>query len=235
MSSLAPRPRVHADVTNALGARIVQGKIASGATLPNEAALVDEFGVSRSAIRESLRVLSAKGLIAARARIGTIVQDPANWNLLDTDVLLWATMDPPNTPPYLLAALIEARQVIEPAAAALAAARAKAIDLARIEAALDQMATQGLNRDAFIEADLAFHEAVVRASGNVIFTQFIAAMRQALLESFRRTGHDKKSRADGYLLHKPVYDAIRAQNPDDARRAAQALLTDTALKLEVLS
>ncbi|MGC8470099.1 MAG: FadR/GntR family transcriptional regulator, partial [Acetobacteraceae bacterium] len=119
----ALRPRVHANVVRSLAARILRGDFQPGQTLPNEAALQLEFGVSRTALREAVRVLAAKGMLVSRPRVGTAVRERAAWNRLDAEVLAWSFAVAPDL--AFVESLIEARRVIEPAAAAFAAMRAR--------------------------------------------------------------------------------------------------------------
>src|SRR4051812_683720 len=126
---------LHGQVVHALGLRIMSGQLPEGATI-DLPALESELGVSRTVIRESLKVLTAKGLVDARQKRGTIVRDRSRWNLLDADVLRWQADTPT---PELLTQLDELRGMIEPGAAALAARRRDDDDLDSLDTALDSM------------------------------------------------------------------------------------------------
>src|ERR1700712_267132 len=130
------RPRVHRDVVANLARRILSGDLAPGASLANTIQLSADLGVSRSTLREAIKVLSAKGMLDVRARTGTRVRPRDSWNLMDPEVLSWCG---PELDPELLRSLLEGRQLIEPGAAALAAVNATAAQLAVIEAAFDRM------------------------------------------------------------------------------------------------
>ncbi len=220
---------MHDNITRALGSHIVNGRIAPGQTLPNEAQLGSQYGVSRSVIRESLRVLSAKGLVQARSRIGTVVRDVDQWRLMDADILEWTHEGP--VLDTLLTSLIEARLAIEPQAARLAAARAKASDLAAIAAAVAQMTYTAHNSQAHMEADYQFHAAVIAASGNIVFEQFLAGLRKILIESFRRTMAQPDQQEGVIDMHQEVYEAIQAGDGDAAARASESLLIDARNRL----
>jgi DNA-binding FadR family transcriptional regulator len=125
-SRLYPSKALHGQVAHKIGRRIAEGSISTGALLPREAELASQFGVSRQAIREALKVLAAKGLVASRRRTGTHVLPRSSWNLLDPDVLAWHP--PERVPRDLLKDLIELRFLIEPAAAEAAASRASPED-----------------------------------------------------------------------------------------------------------
>jgi DNA-binding FadR family transcriptional regulator len=122
------RPRVHQIVVAALARRILSGEIAEGEILPSMEELSVERGVSRSAMREAVKVLSAKGLVEVRPRIGTRVRPRSSWNLMDPEVLSWCGGE---LDARILTSLLQCRMLIEPGAAALAAANASAGQLAR--------------------------------------------------------------------------------------------------------
>ena len=118
---LYPSVALHGQVAHEIGRRIVSGAVAEGEFLPRESELAEQFGVSRQAVREALKVLAAKGLVTSRRRAGTFVVPRANWNLLDPDVIAWHP--PEKFSPAFLRDIIELRRLIEPAAAAFAAER----------------------------------------------------------------------------------------------------------------
>ena len=136
--------RIHGSVVDAIGRWILGGTYAPDDLLPREDDLAVELGVSRTSIREAVKVLSAKGLLQARRRVGVRVRDRDDWNLLDPQVLSWHP--DVGRDEALITSLIEARRIIEPAAAALAAKRATAADLARIEQAYLGMERNVRNR-----------------------------------------------------------------------------------------
>ncbi len=117
-------------IVHVLGMRIVQGDYPPLTPLPNEAELSETFAVSRTVVRETLKVLSAKGLIRSRARIGAVVQPRDSWEGLDSDILAWSIQGEGLAP--FLSQLTEIRRMLEPDAARLAATRATAGDLHRI-------------------------------------------------------------------------------------------------------
>jgi DNA-binding FadR family transcriptional regulator len=125
--------KVHEAVVRSIAQRVLGGQYLPEAALPREDELAEEFGVSRTSIREAIKVLSAKGLIETRQRIGVRVRPRNEWRLLDPAVLSWH----PNISQdeELLTGLLEARRLIEPAAAEMAAARANSKDLVAIETA----------------------------------------------------------------------------------------------------
>ena len=113
--------RLHGAIARDIGVRIVSGRIAPGQVLNGEIEASERLQVSRTAYREAVRILAAKGLIQSRPKLGTRVSEPQHWHLLDPDVIRWIFSDTPDE--RLLSALFELRTVVEPAAAALAAQR----------------------------------------------------------------------------------------------------------------
>src|SRR3954469_1673560 len=152
------RRGVHGQTVEALARRILGGDIPEGATL-DLVALQSELDVSLTALRESLKVLAAKGMIDARQKRGTFVRSRADWNLLDADALRWQFEGGSTTESdrALLRNLAEVRAIIEPAAVRLAAERRTDADLAALDGALDAMGEEDAGAAHAVEADLAFH------------------------------------------------------------------------------
>jgi DNA-binding FadR family transcriptional regulator len=223
--------KVHGVVVAKLGAEVLAGCYGPGETLPREGDLAGAYGVSRTSIREAVKVLSAKGLLESRPRTGVRVRPREEWNLLDPAVLAW---HPDLTGDRLLMrSLIEARRAIEPPAAAMAAARASAADLARIEAAcLGIEAAYPADAGAGIEADVAFHRAVITASGNIVLARLIGAIEAALRAVFAATS--RMMDAEGVAAHRIVLERIRLRDADGASAAMHGLIDIAAADLEPL-
>ena len=232
---LYPSRALHGQVAHNIGRRIVEGTIPEGALLPREAELATQFGVSRQAIREALKVLAAKGLVASRRRTGTHVQPRSSWNLLDPDVLAWHP--PERIPPDFLKDLVELRRLIEPAAAERAATRASPADIAAIGTALEAMRAAVDDRAAFIEADMEFHALVSAASGNVLFDRLSAMYAPLLGASFSLQGRIRTRdmvESDTLPRHTAVFEAIAARDPDAARQAMEALLASAVREVSAI-
>ena len=202
---------------------IVAGELAEGTTLPNEAELTDQFGVSRTSLREAMQYLAAIGMVRSRTRAGTIVLHRENWNYLDPlvlDVMLTIGGDE-----AFYTSLIDARQLLEPAAAEHAATKASAKQLARIAQAFEDMVdANARDNEEWSRADLEFHTAIINASGNWVYRQFASAIRAALLASFRLTNRASQSHEQAIQKHQDVLEAIRMRKPHDARRAMEVLI-----------
>lgn len=214
---------VHSTVVSVLGSHILGGKYPPGDALPREDELCAMLGVSRTSVREAVKVLSAKGLVEARRRAGVRVLPRDSWRLLDPVVLGWhpAIQDDKE----LVSGLLEARRIFEPAAAEIAARRATGGDLAEIERALDGMRDNiPHNLCAVCQADLAFHKGVIAASHNVVLKGLVGMLEAALRATFIITNPLMEAQSRALSAHAGVYEAIRMRDTAGARAAMNRLL-----------
>ncbi len=211
-------------VVNDLGIDIVSGKLSEGSLLPGDQELLAKYRVSRTVLREALKTLSAKGLIKARARVGTRVTPHATWNLFDSDVLLWYARA--GFQPEFLAHLAEIRMALEPEAAALAAQRRTTEGLAAIEDWAEQMAEPSISPPDFVRADLGFHLAVAEAAANPFFISISTLVELVLVAmlTISSPAEDADELRSSVAQHKRVAKAIADRKPDEARRAMQAVI-----------
>jgi GntR family transcriptional regulator, galactonate operon transcriptional repressor len=225
------KPRVHGQVVKFLAQRILEGHFPAGVVLPPEAQFCDQMGVSRGALREAVRVLSGKGLVYSRPRVGTVVRPSEDWHLLDPDLLLWSMELAPNA--EFVLSLVEARQVIEPAAARLAALRATVADLAQIDASFQRMSEAMRARDfvSFNAADIAFHTALLRASHNTVFQHLSTTIDAALAYSFRLSVERSRDPGSSLANHGEVIERIRARDTEGAYAAMSRLLNIAVIDL----
>jgi DNA-binding FadR family transcriptional regulator len=205
-----------------LGRQIVTGVFENKA-FPTEAELSIQHSVSRSVTREAVKMLTAKGLLTARPRQGTSIQPVASWNLFDADVLRWLLERKFSI--ELLSQFNQLRAAIEPAAAALAAGSADERGIALIEAGFARMEAAERGDDDVLDADIAFHLAILRASGNPFFAQFRDVVATALRTSIRMTNRIVGRTAD-LAAHGAVRDAIVARDPVAAQNAMRAIIGD---------
>ncbi len=221
------RLRLHGTIAQHLGVRIVTGHFKPGALLDNEIEASDQWKVSRTAYREAVRILAAKGLVEARPKVGTRVNALQRWHLLDPDVLGWIFSGEPDS--QLITALFELRRMVEPAAAALAARRRTAEDLKVMDQALEAMTTYSLANELGRAGDQEFHAALLRASGN----PFLESLTSGIVAAVARTTLFKQRRKplarDPVPDHLNVYEAIRDRKPKRAQEA-MARLIDLALR-----
>ena len=212
-------------VVEALGQAIVTGGWDAAGAFPIEAELCARFGVSRSVVREAVKMLTAKGLLSARPRRGTVVEPEPHWNLLDPDVLRWLLERAPS--PALLAEFTQMRLGIEPQAAALAAqavGRGQAEMLPPIRAALARMRAAGTGDDDPLASDIAFHVAILHASGNRFLVQLRELVDTALRISIRMTNARKGVALASVDDHARVLRAIEAADAPAAAAAMRELL-----------
>ncbi|MEU4089747.1 FadR/GntR family transcriptional regulator [Streptomyces aureus] len=225
MQSYARRG-VHGQTVEILAHRVLSGQIPEGTTL-DIAALRHELGVSLTALRESLKVLAAKGMVDARQRRGTFVRPRTDWNLLDADVLRWQFKDRRLTAAdrALLCRLAEVRSIVKPAAARLAALRRTEADLDAMRTALTALQQDNIP-DETLKADQAFHGALMAAAHNELLERMDAMI--ALCVNYRDDlTHRTHARTANLLTRlRPVYEAVRAQDPDMAERAMRDLLAE---------
>ncbi len=203
-----------------LGVAIVTGAYTRKNPFPVEGELCRQYGVSRSILREAVKMLTAKGLLGSRPRQGTWVQQEENWNLLDPDVLRWTLERKFSF--SLLVEFTQVRLAVEPKAAALAAIHADATQKASIQAAIAAMIESERVQDDPLEPDIAFHLAILRASGNRFYTQLGELIQTALRFSIRMTNRQAGMRS--VSDHKKVSDAILASQPEKAEALMQALI-----------
>ena len=196
-----------------LGLAIVSGRYRPGDLLPNEIDLSRRLDVSRSALREAIHTLSAKGLVDARPRAGTRVLEPRHWTLTDPDVLDWC-LEAGDASSDLLQALQSLRLIIEPAAAALAAEHRTPADLTAL-------------REALMASERAGDDDALRLTAIGRFrSTLLAATRNPALESLKALcGLSDRSRP--LPDYWPVFDAIAAGGPDAAREAMGQLIRET--------
>ncbi|MES3150768.1 FadR/GntR family transcriptional regulator [Sphingomonas faeni] len=205
-----------------LGRAIVTGRY-EHRPFPTEAEIAKTHGVSRSVTREAVKMLTAKGLVSARPRQGTIVQPASAWNLFDTDVLRWTLERKFSV--ELLRHFNQLRVAIEPEAAALAARFGDPADFAAIRGGLERMEAGEAGLTDPLEADIAFHVAILRASKNPFYAQFQSVVSTALRTSIRFTNRIK-GRSANVADHAAVADAIVARDPAGARVAMTRIIGD---------
>jgi DNA-binding FadR family transcriptional regulator len=207
---------------DALGRSIVIGHYDTR-SFPTEAELARQHGVSRSVTREAVKMLTAKGLLSARPRQGTIVQPSASWNLFDPDVLRWLLERKFSV--ELLRHFNQLRVAIEPEAAALAATHADAEDLEAIKRGLDRMIAAEEGMDNTLDADIAFHVSILLASKNPFYAQFRDVVSTALRSSIQFTNRIK-GRSASVADHAAVSDAIIRRHADGAYVAMKKIVGD---------
>jgi GntR family galactonate operon transcriptional repressor len=219
---------LHGQTVERLGVRIVGGTYKQGDPLLAEQ-LERDLDVSKTVVREALKVLAAKGLVESRQKRGTVVLPRQAWNLLDADVLRWQGSD--RQPDYdFLENLAEVRAIFEPAAARLAASRRTAEDLQALEEALQAMADAGDDADAMVAADVRFHRATLEAAHNELLTRMEVVLITGLQVRDQYVHHSRIG-SDPIPSHRALLDAIANADADEAGSAVEALLAQASKDL----
>jgi DNA-binding FadR family transcriptional regulator len=211
-------------MANEIGMRIVRGEYPPGAILPNETSWAKMFDVSRSAVREAIKMLMAKGLLNSRPKVGSWVEPRERWNLLDRDVLNWYAMSPDRE--KFLKTVQEFRYLIEPEAAAFAARRRSDEQMAEISDACREMG-EARSLPERTDADTRFHLAILRASGNELLVPLGVLVESAFDQLFIFVTREQNDLDYAQTLHENIERCIRLKRPEAARAAVRKLLANT--------
>ena len=218
--------KLYEHVEEAIGLKIIKGEYSPEDTLPNEDALCEEFGVSRGVIREAVKVLNKKGLVVPRPKIGTQIQPQSRWNLFDADVLVWKLEAGDQL--AFLKKVTEVRVIIESEAARFSAERATAEEIADIKLLYNQLEDTFSDRDkfdyeAYLEADMAFHTAILESSHNELLAQIGRTMRHAIQTARQADVHDVKVLAASLQFHAAIVAALEKKDPESAYKASSEM------------
>ena len=219
-----PRRGLHGAVVHDIGVRIVRGELEPGATLPDNG-FAEEAAVSRTVVREAIKVLAAKGLVESRPKTGTRVRSRRDWNLLDPDVLAWQIEAGPDAD--FLGQALELRRMIEPAVARLAAERATDEQIGALYEAYEEMAAAGDDLDAFMAPDLRFHNLLVEACGNELLEHMTEILTAVLRTVFAYSSSSSRAYPRAARRHRAIVLAIEARDADAAEQAVLRLIDDT--------
>jgi DNA-binding FadR family transcriptional regulator len=219
LRTVPKRPaRLGAVVVSELLDRVVSGALPQLSTLPNEPALCEAFGVSRTVIREAVKVLEEKGLLHAKQGHGTTVAPYDSWNLLDPMVLAASVRHDHEL--RMLDDIVDVRRVLEAQMARQAATNATEADLAEIRALLGKLTEQVATPRVFILTDVDFHDAVMRASGNRLGRAIVRTVHSEARASTRYNGQPRRSDCEASNAgHTAIYERIVARDPDGAAQA----------------
>jgi DNA-binding FadR family transcriptional regulator len=223
---------LHHRVTRALGLRLIEEEhFGEEVLFPNDGQLCQQLGVSRSILREAVKVLADKGMLQVRPRSGTRSRPRSEWNLLDPDILSWQAEARPDA--RFLREICEVRLGIEPTASGFAALRATPEQIAEMGAALDERdSLDGRNTDALVESNLRFYDIVVAASHNPMFRQLSASIRNPMRVALSFTAHVPASQALEREANRTLYEAIVRRDPPAAKTAAEEIVGFAMLAVE---
>jgi DNA-binding FadR family transcriptional regulator len=214
--------RIHGALAYRLGVDILNGVYTPGEVLPNEIEASAKLAISRSAYREAMRILAAKGMVESRPKTGTRVTDRAGWNLLDPEVLGWMFDTEPSE--SFIASLFELRLITEPAAAELAAQRRSDAEIATMRAALLTMKKETLMTEAGRRADLEFHRTLIGATRNEALVSLSSSIEAAVAWTTRYKARHNALTRDPIPDHERVCEAIAAGDPAAARASMDTLI-----------
>src|SRR5215472_6213555 len=214
--------RLHGTIARKLGILIVSGQYKPGDLLSGEVASSERLAVSRTAYREAVRILAAKGLVDARPKVGTRINARTKWNLLDPDVLDWTFESEPDL--ELLNSLFELRNVVESAAAGLAATRRSAAHLKAMRSALERMAKHTLATEAGRQSDLDFHATLLDATNNPFIISLTTGVSAAIRTTTMFKQRKRPLRRDPLPDHLRVFEAIAERDPGKAQTAMSELI-----------
>ena len=223
-----PRRGLHGEVVHKIALQIVGGELQPG-NLLSEDDLTSDLAISRTVVREAVRVLAAKGLVEARPRTGTRVRPRSAWNIADPDVMHWRLEAGPDI--KLFEEMSEVRRGIEPVAAGLAASRATDDEIAEIADAFAGMEAGVGEQASYLAADLRFHDGILASCHNELMWHLGGILRAVLRTTFEVTTAPPRSRRRALPLHKAILEGIQAHDPEAAEEATKALIADTAADL----
>ena len=228
-----PRRGLHGAVVHDIGVRILRGDLEPGDPIPTEEELGSDLGadvaVSRTVVREAVKVLAAKRLVESRPKIGTRVRPRREWNLLDPDVLAWTVEAGPDD--HFLEQALEVRGLIEPHVVRLAAERATDEQIAQLEQAHRDLEQAGESLEAFMEPDLRFHTLLFEATHNELLEQMASILTSMLRAIFAYSGRPGAFGRSA-RRHGAIVKAIRKHDPDAAEAALLKLIGDTRATVE---
>ena len=224
LAARKPVRNLNAEIAFKIGERICSGEFLPGSSIPNEAEWGRIFGASRTAIREGMKILQAKGLIVSRPKIGSRVAPRDGWNLLDKDVFAWLSAAVGRK--AFIATTQEFRRHIEPGIAELAALKRTAAQAEALGKCLAAMRTAN-SFEAIVKADVAFHRELLSCANNELLNPFAVLIEQTLSSLFEFTTQANPKLSQAVHLHEKIWKAVKDQDAEAARKAMQVLIADT--------
>lgn len=230
MNLIEPNPNLSFRVTDALGRAIIRGDFKPDEALPTEADLCEQFGVSRTAVREAVKMLSAKGLVSSKPRRGIRVKPAEDWNIFDADLLKWSLEGEPSH--ELMSEFFQLRVAVEPEAAVLATRFGRPEDKAAIGAAIEGMRQAPEYSEDGMSADLDFHIAILYATRNRYYIRLRDFIGTALNVTIHFTTPATRSYDEIVLAHENIYRAIESGDVERARLSMRSLIEDAYAKIQ---
>lgn len=218
---LAAQKNISWVLAEKLAQKILTGDYPPESILPGEMELGEQFGVSRTVVREAVKTLTAKGMLLPRPRIGTRVMPRSDWNFLDKELLSWWMTEDNFT--EVVDHFLIMRSSLEPQACMLAATLGSAEQKAQLNTLMEEMVhlKRHFNRQRWIEVDMAWHEHIYTMSANPFLTSFASLFHSVYQTYFAAITHNEVVKLD---LHQAIVDAIQNSDGMLAFQACQALL-----------
>jgi len=218
-------PNLATALTAELVGRIVRGEYPPGASLPAEPALCEAFSVSRTVVREAVKLLQAKGLVQIRQGLGTTVSSPLTWNMLDEMVLSASIAEPDGL--SVLDDLVVTRRILEADMANVAARDADAEVIDQLRVLVDRMDELVADPVAYAAQDRAFHDLIMQTSGNRLARAVVRALESQVVNTARYMGKTTPALCVASNQgHRRVYERIAAHDPDGAASAMFTHITE---------
>ncbi|GAB82302.1 FadR/GntR family transcriptional regulator [Shimwellia blattae] len=218
---LAAQKNISWVLAEKLAQRILTGEYAPGSILPGEIELGEIFGVSRTAVREAVKTLTAKGMVLPRPRIGTRVMPQSHWNFLDKELLSWWMTE--DNFDAVVDHFLVMRNTLEPQACALAARFGTGAQKTQLADIMNEMVElqKNFDRERWVEVDMAWHERVYEMSHNPFLSSFANLFRSIYFNYFSSITDNEVIKLD---LHQAVVDAIISGDSHGAEEACLTLL-----------
>ncbi|MDN3701791.1 FadR/GntR family transcriptional regulator [Vibrio artabrorum] len=225
---------LHVQVAREIARGVLSGNLPQGSIIPGEMALCEQFGISRTALREAVKLLTSKGLLESRPKIGTRVVDRAFWNFLDPQLIEW--MDGLADTDQFCQQFLGLRRAIEPEACALAAQFASAEQRIELSGIFQKMveisSAEEFNQENWLDIDMKFHSLIFNATGNDFYLPFGNILTTMFVNFIAHSSEEGSTCIDE---HRQIYEAIMAGNSDKARQASASHLLETNHRLPVAS
>jgi len=219
---------LHLQVARTIARGILSGDLPQGSKIPNEMTLCEQFGISRTALREAVKLLSSKGLLRSKPKVGTTITDKINWNFLDPQLLEW--MEGLENSKVFYQQFLGLRKAIEPEACALAAKNASSeqrIELSETFQKMEEIA-KDFDHDRWAEVDMRFHRLIFLSTGNDFYLPFGNILATIFMSFILYSSKD-----GGVCIeeHRAIYAAIMAGKEEQAREASRLLLVSEKHRL----
>lgn len=219
---LAAQKNISWVLAEKLAQKILTGEYPPESILPGEMELGEQFGVSRTAVREAVKTLAAKGMLLPRPRIGTRVMPRSSWNFLDKELLAWWLTE--DNFAEVVGHFLVMRESLKPQACFLASTSGTPEQKAQLNALMEEMVElkRNFQRERWIEVDMAWHEHIYEMSGNPFLTSFASLFHSVYHTYFTSITQNEVVKLD---LHQAIVDAILDSDGLRALSACQALLS----------